>query len=41
VLRVENEEGSWESEHAYVLTVPPASQGNGHFTLEVRYEGLE
>lgn len=40
LLRVENEDGNWESEHSYVLLVPPADQGNGHFVLEVRYDGL-
>ena len=39
-LRVENEDGKWESEHSYVLMVPPADRGNGHFVLEVRYDGL-
>lgn len=41
VLRVQNEDGNWESEHSYVLLVPPADQGNGHFVLEVRYDGLD
>ncbi|HEY5701232.1 MAG TPA: hypothetical protein VIT83_04005 [Gammaproteobacteria bacterium] len=40
VLRVENQDGKWESEHSYVLIVPPADRGNGHFVLEVRYDGL-
>ena len=38
-VRVSNEDGKWESEHSYVLFVPPADRGNGHFILEVRYEG--
>ncbi|HEX9582895.1 MAG TPA: hypothetical protein VGB36_00125 [Gammaproteobacteria bacterium] len=41
VLRVQNKDGKWESEHSYMLLVPPADRGNGHFVLEVRYEGLE
>ncbi|MDX1513889.1 MAG: hypothetical protein R3174_09120 [Gammaproteobacteria bacterium] len=40
VLRVENKEGKWESEHSYVLMVPSSERGNGHFVLEVRYDGL-
>jgi hypothetical protein len=41
VLRVENADGSWESHHSYTLLVPPADRDNGHFTLEVRYAGLD
>lgn len=41
VLRVENSDGTQESSHSYELTVPPPDQGNGHFTLEVRYNALE
>ncbi len=40
LLRVEGDDGSWESEHSYLLHVPPADRGNGHFTLEVRYKDL-
>lgn len=40
VMRVENDHGNWESGHSYALLVPPADRGNGHFTLEVRYTGL-
>ena len=39
-LRIHNDDGEWESPHAYVLVVPEADWGNGHFLLEVRYDGL-
>ncbi len=40
-LRVEYANDYQESAHSYELTVPPPNQGNGHFTLEVRYDDLE
>lgn len=40
VLRVENADGNWES-GVYELVVPAPDRGNGHFTLEMRYDGLD
>lgn len=40
-LQVKNDAGNWESEHSYVLNIPPPDQGNGRFSLEVDYEGLK
>ena len=40
VLQVENADGNWESGHSYALLVPPPDRDNGHFTLEIRYAGL-
>jgi hypothetical protein len=40
-LRIHNEDGEWESAHSYVLLVPKPDWGNGHFLLEVRYDGLD
>ena len=40
-LQVQNESGKWESEHTYVLNIPPPDQGNGHFVLQVDYENLK
>lgn len=39
-LRVQSENGKWESPHSYVLIVPNPANGNGQFILEVRYDGL-
>lgn len=39
-LQVRSQDNSWESAHTYFLKVPPATSNNGHFTLEMRYEGL-
>ena len=40
-LRIHNEDGEWESAHSYVLLVPKPDWGNGHFVLEVRYDGVD
>ena len=39
-LRIYNDDGEWESAHSYLLCVPEPDWGNGHFLLEVRYNGL-
>ena len=30
---------SWQSQHRYSLTVPPAEHSNGHFVMEIWHEG--
>ncbi len=40
-LRVHNEAGKWESPHSYLLVVPQPDKGNAHFSLEVRYHGVD
>lgn len=40
-LRVQNEDGKWESPHSYLLMVPNPATGNVQFRLEVRYQGLD
>ena len=40
-LQVRSEDKEWESAHTYLLKVPSAESSNGHFTLEMCYEGLD